>query len=351
VALACEHARRGVRAAGAAAATALVALCAWSTIAIARDVYVAPRARLGELRDVGRAIAGRGPTVQLDFDVYGDRWFLRDAAPEGATDLRERQVHRATGGEFPPLSTADVDDVATADLWVYRTIVRRRSPVASRPPGAFRLTFAGRYWEVWERAPTAPQPLAHVALGGPRAPAAHLACSRARALARTPGARTLGAVPRQAPILVGLDKAAIPRAWRTPAGVRPVTDGVAATRVQVPVAGRWRLWVGGPVLGQIEAEVDGRPVGSYRHELAYSGQWLRFASVALTAGPHTITLRYRRGPFWRSGRGAPADQLPLGRVALGPQDADGAQPVVRVPVSAYRRLCDRGAFDWVEADR
>jgi hypothetical protein len=351
VALALEQTRGGVRAAGAAVATALVALCAWSTIAIARDVYVAPRARLAELRDVGRALRDRGPSLQLDFDVYGDRWFLRDAAPEGATDLREREVHRATGGEFPPLSTADVDDVATADLWAYRTIVRRRSPVASRPPGAFRLTYAGRYWEVWERAPTAPQPLAHVALGEPGSPAAHLTCSRARALARTPGARTLGAVPRQAPILVGLDKATIPSAWRTPAGVRPVTDGVAATQVQVPVAGGWRLWVGGPVLGQIQAEIDGRPVGAYRHELAYSGQWLRFASVALTAGPHTITLRYRRGPFWRSGRGAASDQLPLERLALSPQDADGGQPVVHLPVSAYGRLCGGGAYDWVEAER
>jgi hypothetical protein len=349
-ALALEQAREAVRAVGAMSATALVALCAWSTIAIARDVSVAPRAQLAELRDVGRAIAGRGPTLQLDFDVYGDRWFLRDADPDGATDLRSRSVRSMTGGSFPALSTAEVDDVATADLWAYRTIVRRRSPVASRPPGAFRLTFAGRYWEVWERSPAAPAPLAHVALGG-RTPVGRPACSVARALARTPGTRTLGAVARQAPIVVDLDKAAVPGSWRTPAGVRPVTDGLAAVRLQVPVAGRWRLWIGGSVLGQLEAQVDGRAVGSYRHELAYGGQWLRFGTAALIAGPHTLTLRYRRGPFWRSGRGAPTDQAPLGPVALSPQDADGGLPVVRVPAGAFRRLCDGRAYDWLEAYR
>ena len=150
---------------GAAGAVLLLAGCAWSTVAVARDVKVAPRERIAELREIGRLTAGRGPLLQLDFDVYGNRWFLRESAPEGATDLRERHVRGFDGNDFPRLETVEIDDVVTQDVWNHRIVVRRRAPLVSRPPAAFRRIWAGDFWEAWERAPEAPQPAARLRSG------------------------------------------------------------------------------------------------------------------------------------------------------------------------------------------
>jgi hypothetical protein len=318
-------AERGGRIAALAGAVVLTGGCAASTIAVVRDVRVAPRERLAELRAIAGEIAGEGPTVVLDYEIYAGRHFLRAADAEGATDLRYRQVARSAGGLFGALTTAEVDDVATSDLWVYRTIVRRRSPVSSRPPGAYRRTWAGRGFEVWQRAPGAPRPLARLALGAPFDPTALPDCAQLRELARTPGARTLAAVARRPPLLAAL-------------GPLDLRDGSAEVAVSLPAAGSWRLWVGGSVQGHLRASIGGRDAGSVRHELSHSGQWLRLRALSLPAGAATVRLTYD-------------GELPtdLGPLALTPAEADDAQPVVRVAPADAGRLCDGRRLDWVEA--
>jgi hypothetical protein len=140
----------------------------------------------------------------------------------------------------------------------------------------------------------------------------------------------------------------MPPPWRTPAGVRPVVDGTGAVAVDVPQTGRWRVWVGGSVQGRLEVAVDGRAVGHVRHELSYDDQWLRFGTTALDAGRHVVTLRYRRGWFMKAGRYAAEEQPPLGPLALSPAADEGALPLVRVPASQYKRLCDGRSYDWLE---
>src|SRR5580704_17412315 len=45
------------------------------------NVALAPRARLAELQKIGTMIAGKGPTFFNEYEIYGDRHFLRAAAP------------------------------------------------------------------------------------------------------------------------------------------------------------------------------------------------------------------------------------------------------------------------------
>ena len=47
--------------------------------------------------------------------------------------------------------SADIDRIRLDQVLVYRTLVLRRGPAASRPPSAYRLVWSGRYYEVWQR--------------------------------------------------------------------------------------------------------------------------------------------------------------------------------------------------------
>lgn len=320
----------------------LVTASGWSTVSVARDVYVAPRERFDELRRLGSSVAGKGPTLVLDFEIYADRYFLRAADAEGATDLRYRRVARRDGELFPERSVAEIDDVAVADLWQYRTIVRRRSPMASRPPTGFDLVHAGRSWEAWQRRPDAPPPLARLPLGAAGNPTAVPACDAVQAVSQASGADRLVAVRRDPGVAVPLDAASAPASWSAGGGLSAAGDGRVSTMVDVPAAGPYRVWVGGAVLGRLEVSVDRRLVGAAVHELAHAGQWLRFRTVELDEGPHEVSLDY--SDLLRSGASFP--QPPLGPIALTPTRPD---EVVSVPTSSFKDLCDGRSYDWIEA--
>lgn len=351
VGLGLEERSAAVRLAAAGAGGVLLAGCAWSTLVVARDVYVAPRDRLAELRRIGQLVAGRAPTLQTDFDVYGDRWFLRDAQADGASDLRARHVRTAEGAEVSDLASVDTDALQIGDLQQYRTIVRRLSPTTSRPPGNYALLAQGAYWEAWTASGTRSPALSRLALGAEGLPASRPACVAVRSLAHPSPVRTLLAVPRRNPVVVPLADAGLPASWRGGPVAEPRTDGDAGVAVELPEAGAWRGWVRGGVLGSLELLVDGRSLGSRRHELAHPGQWLRFATTPLARGRHVVTLRYRRGSIWNAGRGGADNQLPLQAVALSPVAADRPARMIAVPAGRYRALCDGRTYDWIEAHR
>lgn len=347
-ALAVRSSGRGTRAAaGVAGAVVLAAACGWSSLAVARDVTVASRASMVDLHRVAAAVRGAGPTLVLEPDPYADRWFLRDADADGATDLRRRPVVDDAGQDFPDGAPVDVERVSLATLARYRTIVRRRSPVASAPPGGFvRLVARGR-WEAWTRDPAAPAPLARLPLGTAVDPVSPVPCAALGALVRaTPAARSVAALPGEAPVVVGLDAGTLAPGWRAAGSVAtPARDGTSLVPVTVPRAGVWRAWIGGSVYGAVTLYVDGRSVGTMRHEVQRGPGWLRLGTRRLEPGRHVVAVRFRRGVL--AGRHGRASQPPLGPVALTREDAEPARPVVR-PVAGWRALCDGRGYDWVE---
>lgn len=326
----------------AAGAVVLGGAILWSTQLVIRDVFVAPRERLAELKRMSERAGITGPLVVLDFEIYANRHFLREYGTDGATDLRERPVAKADGSTFPTLSAAEVDLIAPQELWAFRGIVRRRNPVASRPPSAFARVEAGPNWERWERAPSAPVP-ARLPLNTGLDPTGAVDCAALANLAKN--ARELAYVEREPPVLVDLVTGAVPPPWTSGGRVVPVVDGSASIPVTLPSAGRWRVYVGGSTLGRLEVRVDGEPVGDKRHELAHDGQWLRFDARDLPAGEHTVELIYSAGPP-QAGIGEPS---PLGPLALVPETTEGDLPVGRIPPRRYRELCDGRRLDWVEA--
>jgi hypothetical protein len=337
---------RRVVVAGALATLGLVGVTAWSTVTASRDVWVAPRDGFDELRAIAARVRGQGPLLVLDHDTFASRYFLRDSDAEGATDLRVHAVLSRSGSTFPDFSTVEVDDVDLDELFAYRTLVRRASPVASRPPGAYRRVYEGRVWEAWQRDPDAARPLQHVALGQPLDPTGSFDCGTLPALLQGPPGLRVRAVPRAAPTVVELGDAA-PASWRTAGGIVPDRDGTMLVSVRAPTAGEYRVWIGGSVFGRLRVVVNGHKLGSYRHELAHGAPWLRFGAVALPAGPQLVEIRYERGVLAAGSGSAPS---PIGPLALSRTDDDDLEVVVR-PGQRADELCGDARYDWVEVLR
>jgi len=115
------------------------------------QVTPTPGDRFSELERIGGRIASEGPTLVTEPEIYAGRHFLREADPEGAGDLRVRQIPLSAGQTLGNGAWADIDAFFPSSLAPYDTLVIRRSPVASRPPHPYRLTHRGRWYETWQR--------------------------------------------------------------------------------------------------------------------------------------------------------------------------------------------------------
>ncbi len=244
---------RGRRVEGLVALAAVALGVFWSNALAYQHVNLAPRAQLAELEQIGEMYAGSGPALMTEYQPYGVRHFLRRLDAEGASELRRRPVFLRDGSMLAKGRFADLSAFLPSGVNEYRTLVLRRSPVASRPPAAYRLTWSGHYYEVWQRGEA-------IAIG------AALPCSgRATQL--------------------------------------PSRRGPLALRVVRP--GRYEIWVGGSFRGKLSALVDGREIGSARHQLSSEGQYVSLGEVTLEPGAHAVELR-QSSSWLDPGSGGPA---------------------------------------------
>jgi hypothetical protein len=298
----------------------------WSNALQYHDVWLAPRGQLHELETIGRDFAGQGPALMTNYEPYGARHFLRRLDPEGASELRRRFVYLTNGKLLDKGGSADIDRIRLDGLLVYRTLVLRRGPAASRPPSVYRLAWSGRYYEVWQR----PQPpartiLEHLPLGNDNQAAAVPPCAAVLRLGGLGG--TLTTATRPEAISLG----------------EPPARGEVGLTVSVPTAGDYIAWVGGDWFGLASITVDGRKVGSMREELDWPGLYTDLGSVRLAAGEHLVRIRYETGG-WRPGSGGTPYSFGPAALSL----VDTREPVETT--SDPRSLCGR-RLDWVEAVR
>jgi len=148
-----------------------------------RDASLAPRAQLVELEKIGHRFAGAGPALMTEYQPYGVRHFLRRLDAEGASELRRRPVPLRDGRFLEKGEVADLDAFAPETLLVYRTLVLRRLPTASRPPAPFTLVWRGRFYDVWQRADAGPTIVGHLPLGTSVAASAPTPCADVARLA------------------------------------------------------------------------------------------------------------------------------------------------------------------------
>jgi hypothetical protein len=320
----------------------------WSNALAYRDVNLAPRDRLAELETIGERFAGEGPALMTDYEPYGVRHFLRKEDPEGASELRRRTIPLRNGQSLPKLAVADIDQFQLGGILIYRTLVLRRSPVASRPPSIYTKVWGGRYYDVWQRPEPAPAILEHLPLGDATHPTARPSCARVFRLARLagPGGRLAAAMRSSTPLILDLAQASRPPAWqpsREAAGsVYPSTAGQVDTIVSTPGPGRYDVWVGGSFRRKLDVLVDGRQVASERHELSHSGEYAPLGTAELPSGRSVVSLRVGDADL-HPGSGDPP--FYLGPLILSPEPRE---TVRYVPVRDAASLCGR-SFDWIEA--
>jgi len=305
---------------------ALTAGVIWSNVDQYHDVWLAPRGQLHELETIGRDFAGDGPALMTTYEPYGARHFLRRLDPEGASELRRRFVYLTDGTMLQKGESADIDRIRLDQVLVYRTLVLRRGPAASRPPSPYRLVRSGRYYEVWQR-PVRPKETVErrLPLGDTDQAAAVAPCSQIEAL---PG-RTLAYTTQPEAISLGA----------------PPLDGTVSVRATVPIDGVYTAWIAGDWFGDASVAIDGRTIGSRRTELNWPGLYTDLGSTPLAAGEHDVEIRYQPGG-WRPGSGG--KPFSFGPVVLSP--ISPRDPVSRVPASRARTLCGR-RLDWVEGLR
>ncbi|HEY5159607.1 MAG TPA: hypothetical protein VII83_00920 [Gaiellaceae bacterium] len=320
----------------------------WSTALAYHDVWLAPRAQLRELELVGNRFAFQGPALMTEYQPYGVRHFLRKLDAEGASELRVRPVYLKDGTMLGKGEFADLDQFATGDILIYRTLVLRSSPVESRPPAPYSLVWRGRYYDVWQRPdPSTPQVLEHLGLGDALHIAAVPVCSdvlRLGKIAAMVGGRLIAA-PRTNGVLLSLAATEHPASWSsdsTSQSVVPNSAGVLSGLITVRASGPYTVWLGGSFARTVTISVDGRRVGSLRGMLTETGQWTPFGSLRLRAGSHTLTLDYGGS---RLAPGSGAGPFTLGPLALSPAEPDN---LVSVSPAGARELCGT-SLDWVEA--
>jgi hypothetical protein len=321
----------------------------WSNALAYRDVNLAPRAQLAELQKIGDIVGDNGPTLMTEYQPYGVRHFLRDAAPEGASELRRRKIPLLSGRGLRKGFTADIDRFQLPGILTYRTLVLRRGPGGSRPPSPYQLLYEGKYYDVWQRpANSTDFVIEHLGLGTTTNPAGVPACSDVHRLARKAGpGGTLAAVPRGPVVVVPLTNTQHPAAWNTSqyeSALLPSTPGTMTATVQIPQSGDYSIYLGGSVRPRVDLSVDGRPVSSVRAFLNNYGEYVPFGDVNLTAGAHSLSFTFHGSDLHPASGGPPE---PIGPLGLTDQDA-AATKISYFPSSKADELCGK-PWDWIEA--
>jgi hypothetical protein len=251
----------GVRRVEGAVALGVVALgVGWSNALAYGDVTLAPRDQLAELEAIGERFAGQGPALMTEYQPYGARHFLRKLDAEGASELRRRPIPLRDGSMLEKGVSGDVADFRPEALLTYRTLVLRRSPVGTRPAAPYERVWARRFYEVWQR-----------------------------------------------PEVISVSSTAARRCAAPLAAL--------GTTVSVRKAGRYELWIGGSVRGELTVLVDGQERGHVRHHLNNAGLYTPLGQVQLSARTHTVETRHRLSRF-RPGEGGEAWEL--GPLLLAP---------------------------------
>jgi hypothetical protein len=286
-----------------------------------------------------------------EYEEYGSRHFLRAMEAEAPGELRRHFLYLRAGGVAGKGVSPDIDELQLGGILYYRTLVLRHSGLGSRPPSSYVLVQSGRWYDVWQRFASARTILEHVSLGSRLQPAAVPKCADVLRLARLAKNNNgeLAAVQRPAATVIEPDGTAGPPTTFGGAGEDPKAlylYGPATLVLPFAVAdsGTYGVWSAGSFRSKLTASVDGRRVGSDRDQLTWPSNFTRMGDAELSAGSHTLQIRYS-GPDLRPGSaGLPAYGLGPFAVAQGTED----QQVTYVRPAEARSLCSK-SLDWIEA--
>jgi hypothetical protein len=347
----------------------------WSNALGYHDASIAPVGPLDDLQHIGTLVGGHGPTFVNDFEVYGDRYFLRAGAPVEPAEFRDVFLPLTNGTVLTKSAAADLDSFPLATLAAYPSIVTTSSPVESRPSSLYHLVWAGRYYELWQR-PAKPteQVLEHLPFGdstttpfcgnaqsttdpsAPKSvsicsiqPVATATCKAVRSLAEYAARHNaeLVAVERPPNIFARATQIQYPGNWGVTSSEDAITathPGTASLRIRVGTPEHYALWLGGSLGRGFDVSLDGRRIGRVTNDLSMIDGYAPVADFELPAGIHKLSLTYPKAGV---GPGA-GDRLftTLSSVVLAPI-TPGLGQLTRVAPAQATGLCGK-SVDWIE---
>jgi hypothetical protein len=364
VAVAIESGRRvEEKVAGGVVLAAIAGAVLWGNAIQYHGVILAPNSRLMELEKIGDKFSGKGPALLTEYEPYAARHFLRGLDAETTTGLRYDAIKLlkpcplSLGGDGSGGgcngSSPDLDEIRLDQVLQFPTIITRQSGTASRPPSAYRLAWAGRYYDVWRRNPQAATIISHYRLGTRFEPAGVPDCRTVTQLAGVAAAHggVLATVFRPEDIVIKPGgKIGVPKhfgLYGEPHGELHKTN---AYKLKLPFTtqsdGKYGVWVGGSFSSALTAKLDGHTIGSQRNQTEWPGNFLYFGSAHLAPGRHTLVIKHS-GPDWRPGSAA-VQPFGLGPFVIA-QGTDEQKVTLVQPKDAHS-LCGK-SLDWIEALR
>jgi hypothetical protein len=343
----------------------------WSNVLAYGDVSLASRPRMQELQHIGKLVAGKGPTLMNEYEVYGDRHFLREGAPTEPAEYREDTLALRTGAVLTKAADADIDSFPLQTLLPYRSIVTPRSPTESRPPSIWKLVYEGRFYDLWQRPEPAPDTIIeHIPYGESNSkpfcgsaerpeetkplcsldPVTNPLCSQVEGFGRRAASEHahLLAYYRPEPTVVYGDEVLWPGTWyheNEGHYLVPEAPGTAVGHIAVPSSQRYEVFLGGSFSRGMEVKVDGHRVGVAKDELAgFTPAYVPVGVVYLSKGVHTFTYTYQAANLTP---GSAENTLSsLNSVELEPLEYPRSEMVSVAPAQA-KSICSHDV-DWIE---
>ena len=344
----------------------------WSNILTYGAVSLAPRARMAELQHIGTLVAGKGPTLMNEYEVYGDRHFLREGAPTEPAEYRPATIPTRTGAILTKSANANINSFALATLLPYRSLVLPVTPTESRPPSIYKLVYQGHYYQLWQRPEPPPSTiLEQIPYGesnekekgycgnssnGPEQPVCALHpvatpdCPQLLGFAHKAAAENAHLVAYERPQTVTRygDEVQWPGTWihyQASHVLYPQTPGSATGIISVPNPQRYEVFLGGSFSRGLELSIDGHPLGTVKNQLpGYTPGFYRVGSMFLNAGIHKLTYTY---PAASLAPGSAENTLTaLSSIVLEPMEYPRPELVTVTPQEASK-LCGH-YLNWLE---
>jgi len=325
-----------------ALAAVVAAGVVWGNALSYHNTTLASPARLHALERIDSRYAGQGPTLAPSFDEYAE-YFLRDMTATG-------RVNPPDG--FPGASVfgADIDQVQFDFVEKYRTIVIRRHPARSRPPGNYELVERGRIYDVWKRITDGREIARHFPLEPGRRTAKRCAEIAQGAAEAGPGWELRWAVPNAPNAWIPTSGTWSPAFAPNGTALFTFGPGHADGGVDLHLTSRYELWLEGSFGRAVSVFVDGRRVGSVENDPDYPGEVRLLTTMDLSRGVHKVRVT-RGGGSLEPGNGDEARSRYIGPLYFLRTDDPGGE-LHTAPVSALKSLCasDR-SMDWIELVR
>ena len=309
-----------------------------------KGAYLAPSARLKELKHIDREFSNNDVLLINEFEEYAKHFIRGSRVIHPYENWNPTHVgllieQGTLGRNF------DLDDYHLSYLSNHPLILQRKSPIESRPPSNYEAVYKGRYYVLWRKT-SGQVPLSRIKLGEAESPTSTVSCKEFKTLVKSVDSNVDEVVVaiRPSNYIVAFDKSLLPHAWKEEALFDQFlfdTPGPGKIKGFVTTEpGEYRIWLRGSFGREIDVSIDGKKLKPAQL-LQGPRQSAFLGSLRLSSGRHSYVIEKKRASLYKPGDSYPGA---IGSLILEPV---GKTRIAHVPISKAERFCNR-SLDWIE---